>query len=65
MKNLVIPAAGLGSRLLDKTKSIPKIMVDINGSTIFEHQINSIKSIVSIKNIHFIVGYKKTYLFLI
>ena len=37
-------------------------MVDINGSTIFEHQINSIKSIVSIKNIHFIVGYKKNIL---
>ena len=59
MTNLVIPAAGLGSRLLNKTKSIPKIMVEINGLTIFEHQLASMEKIRKLKDIHFIVGYKK------
>jgi len=57
--NLIIPAAGLGSRLKGKTENIPKIMVEINGQTIFEYQLNSIKNIKSITDIHFVVGYKK------
>ncbi len=57
--NLIIPAAGLGSRLKGKTKAIPKIMLEINGLTIFEYQLNSIKNIKSITDIHFVIGYKK------
>ena len=59
MTNLIIPAAGLGSRLLNKTKLIPKIMVKVNGLTIFEHQLASMEKIRKLKDIHFIVGYKK------
>jgi len=57
--NLIIPAAGLGSRLKRKTKYFPKIMLKINGLTIFEYQLNSIKNIKSITDIHFVIGYKK------
>jgi len=57
-KNMIIPAAGLGSRLEDLTKNIPKTMVKVNGKTILEHQLATIKSFNEITDLHIILGYK-------
>jgi len=65
--DLVVPCAGLGSRLGFLTKKITKNMVKINGISILEHQINKFlihKEKIGI--LHFIIGYKakilKTYI---
>ncbi len=61
--DLVIPCAGIGSRLKHLTKNIPKNMVNIRGNTILEKQINNFfleKN--KINKIHFILGYKSSIL---
>ena len=65
--DLVVPCAGLGSRLGFLTKKITKNMVKINGISILEHQLNKFlihKEKIGI--LHFIIGYKakilKTYI---
>jgi NDP-sugar pyrophosphorylase family protein len=35
----IIVAAGVGSRLGDLTKNLPKPLLDVNGKSILEHQI--------------------------
>ena len=39
----IILAAGVGSRLGDITKTLPKGLVDVNGKSIIERQISSFK----------------------
>ena len=56
--NLIIPAAGMGTRLQYKTKNIPKIMVKLNDKTIFQYQLEMLKTFSGISDIHFILGYK-------
>ena len=53
----VILAAGLGSRINEITKDIPKSMIKIDGEYIFEMMINSLIE-VGIKNIIIVIGYK-------
>jgi len=53
----VILAAGLGSRLDEITKNIPKTMIQINGQYIFKNIVNAIVN-NNIKDIIFVVGYK-------
>ena len=59
--NLIIPAAGVGTRLGKYTKSKSKNMVFIDKKTIFEHQIKSF-NFKFINKLIFITGYKKDYL---
>jgi len=56
-KALII-AAGLGSRLKDHTKNLPKCMLDFGGKTLLQRQIDSYKK-NGINDISVIRGYKK------
>ena len=56
-KSLII-AAGLGSRLKDKTKNIPKCMLDFGGKTLLQRQLSSYIQ-CGIDNISLVRGYKK------
>ena len=56
-KSLII-AAGLGSRLKDKTKNIPKCMLDFGGKTLLQRQLSSYKK-CGIDDISLVRGYKK------
>ena len=52
---LVIVAAGRGSRLQDKTKNVPKCMVNINNKSIIDYNLDFIKKF---KQTVIITGYK-------
>lgn len=54
----IIIAAGLGSRLGELTKDIPKCMLKLNGKSLLKRQIDAY-SINGIKNISVIRGYQK------
>lgn len=54
----IIVAAGLGSRLGDLTKDIPKSLLKIGKDTIIERNINTLKK-NGIEDIGIVVGYKK------
>ena len=41
----IIVAAGIGSRLGELTKELPKSLIDINGKSIIERQILSFKNL--------------------
>ena len=56
-KTLVV-AAGLGSRLKKHTKDLPKCMLDFNGKTLLERQVQAYEE-CGIKDITVIRGYKK------
>ncbi len=56
--NGLILAAGMGIRLKEYTKNIPKCMVDINGETLIKRQIEALNS-VEINKIIIVCGYKK------
>lgn len=66
--SIVILAAGLGSRLRQKTAKLPKGLLKINNQEILKWQINNIlKSKIFVKDIHIVTGYyskliKKFYL---
>ena len=53
----IIVAAGIGSRLGELTKHIPKPLVDVNGKSILERQISLFKKF-GIDEIFIITGYK-------
>ena len=57
--DLVIPCAGMGTRLGSLTKKITKNMLKINGISILEHQLNKFlihKDKIGI--LHFVIGHK-------
>lgn len=54
----VIPVAGKGTRLGELVKEIPKALVKVDGITLLERTINSLKE-VDVEKIYVIVGYKK------
>ena len=56
-KSLIV-AAGLGSRLKDNTKNIPKCMLDFGGKTLLQRQLSSYKK-CGINDISLVRGYKK------
>ena len=56
-KSLIV-AAGLGSRLKKHTENLPKCMLDFNGKTLLQRQVQAYKD-CGIKNITVIRGYKK------
>ena len=56
MKAIII-AAGIGSRLGDLTKDLPKPLIDINGKSILERQIELFKKF-GINEIFIVTGYK-------
>ncbi len=56
MKAIII-AAGIGSRLGQLTKEMPKSLIDINGESIIERQINSYRKI-GVDDILIITGYQ-------
>ena len=57
MKAIII-AAGVGSRLGDLTKELPKPLVDVNGKSIIERQISSFRK-AGVDEITIVTGYKK------
>lgn len=61
--DLVIPCAGMGTRLGYLTKNKTKNMVEVNGISILEHQLKKFyKHKKKINIIHFILGYKSSIL---
>ena len=56
-KSLIV-AAGLGSRLKKHTENLPKCMLDFNGKTLLQRQIQAYND-CGVKNITVIRGYKK------
>ena len=56
MKVLIL-AAGLGSRLRNKTVDFPKAMVEVKGKSIISHQIEALKS-NNLYEIGVVLGYK-------
>ena len=56
MKKALILAAGLGSRLKENTKNIPKALVNVNGKPILDYQLTALKK-QKIKNLVVVVGY--------
>ena len=55
---VIILAAGLGSRLGDLTKNSPKALIDVNGKSIIERQIELFHKF-GIKDIVIVTGHKK------
>ncbi len=55
---VIILAAGLGSRLEELTKNLPKTLIDVNGKSILEHQIELFHKF-GIKDIVIVTGHKK------
>ena len=56
-KSLIV-AAGLGSRLKKHTENLPKCMLDFNGKTLLQRQVQAYND-CGIKNITVIEGIKK------
>jgi len=55
---VIIIAAGLGSRLGDLTKNLPKALIDVNGKSIIEYQIDLFHKF-GINDIVIVTGHKK------
>ena len=56
--NAIILAAGSGIRLGQHTQDIPKVLLDVNGKSILDRQISSLKK-HGIDKIFVVTGYKK------
>ena len=57
----VVLAAGIGSRINEITKSIPKTMIEINNKRIYEYILESLVN-NNIKNVVFVIGYRASIL---
>lgn len=44
IKKAIILSAGLGTRMGDKTRDLPKVMLELNGKPILEHNLDALKS---------------------
>ena len=58
MKNVILLAAGVGSRLRPITNDIPKCLVPINDSSILHRVVNQFKQLDTKINFHIVLGYK-------
>ncbi|MBM6766351.1 NTP transferase domain-containing protein, partial [Faecalicoccus pleomorphus] len=58
VKQAIIIAAGLGSRMLPATKDTPKPLVEVNGRRIIETLLDALVA-AEIKDITVIVGYQR------
>lgn len=58
MWNIIIPAAGVGRRLKHYTQDVPKSLVQLNGKSILEHQLDAIP-FECVRQLVFITGYKE------
>lgn len=57
--NLIILAAGTGSRLFPLTKDTPKSLIDLgDGTTLMDRQINNAASCNSISKVYIVTGYR-------
>ena len=56
MKAIII-AAGMGKRLKEATEDIPKCLLEINGKSILQSQLDVFRSL-DIKDINIVKGYK-------
>ena len=56
--NAIILAAGSGIRLGQHTQDIPKVLLDINGKSILDRQISSLRE-QGVDKIFIVTGYKK------
>lgn len=56
--SVIIIAAGLGSRMKNYTENVPKCMLEFNGKTLLQRQIEAYRS-CGLKKISVIRGYKK------
>jgi len=56
--DVIIIAAGMGSRLKKHTENLPKCMLDFNGKTLLQHQLDAYRS-CGLNNISVIRGYQK------
>ena len=56
--NVIILAAGSGTRLNQNTQDIPKVLLDINGKSILDRQILPLKK-YGVNEIFVVIGYKK------
>ena len=58
--DIIIMAAGKGSRLLPLTKDKPKCMVEVNSKPILQHIVNNLhKSKIKVNKLIVVVGYKE------
>lgn len=53
----VIPAAGKGVRIYPKTKTIPKVMLEIGGKPILQRNIELMRDQLGIKKIYIVINY--------
>ena len=56
--DVIILAAGIGSRLRPLTNNMPKTMIDVNGKSIIRRLMNQLSNSNDI-NIHIVAGYKQ------
>jgi len=54
----IILAAGQGTRLLPLTKDMPKCLVNVNGKSMLERQLDSLALSKKIKEVIIVIGYK-------
>lgn len=53
----VIPAAGRGVRVYPKTKTIPKVMLEIEGKPILQRNIELLRDKLEVKEIYIVINY--------
>lgn len=53
----VIPAAGKGVRIYPKTKTIPKVMLEIGGKPILQRNVELLRDELGVKDIYIVVNY--------
>lgn len=54
---VIIPVAGIGSRLAPLTHTVPKVLISVAGKPMLGHNLDKLKELKSISEVIFIVGY--------